>query len=216
MLGSKLTPDSFTIVNTTQDMAETLAEIQRACFPTLAKEELITAEQFRSHVRIFPAGQHAVLNENDVPVASSTDLITNIDFERPEHRYMEMSGNNWLTTHNPQGEWLYGCDIGVHPDYRGLGLGRMLYATRRALVKRLNLKGHVAGGLLKGYHKYKNVMDANTYIDKVSRGELTDPVLSVQLKQGFKIAGVINNYIDDPGCDNKAALIVWRNEEYQP
>jgi GNAT superfamily N-acetyltransferase len=197
-------------------MAEALAEIQRACFPTLSQEELITAEQFRAHIRAFPAGQHVVLNKDGVPVASSTDLITNMDFEHPEHRYMELTGNNWLTTHNPKGEWLYGCDIGVHPDYQGLGLSRMLYAARRALVKRLDLKGHVAGGMLKGYHKYKNAMDVRTYVDKVSRGELTDPVLSVQLKQGFKVAAIINHYLDDPSCDNKAALIVWHNEEHKP
>lgn len=206
----------FILKNTTEDLAEKLAHIQQACFPTLAKDELITSDHYQTHVRTFPEGQHVVLLPDGTPVASSTDMRTDFDFDHPEHRYMEITGNNWLTTHNPKGQWLYGVDIGVHPNYRGYGLSRALYEARRALVKRLGLKGHLAGGMIKGFGKYKDQMDAKTYIDQVVSGKIIDPVLTVQLKQGFSVGGIIKNYLDDPSCDNTAALIVWRNPESPP
>ena len=35
----------------------------------------------------------------------------------------------------------------------------------------------------------------------LTRDEIEDPVLSVQLKRGFEVAGIINHYLDDPSCD---------------
>jgi hypothetical protein len=71
----------------------------------------------------------------------------------------------------------------------------------------------VAGGMLVGYGKFKDRMSIETYVDKVKAGELFDPAVSVQLKVGFTIHGIIHNYVDDPSCDNKAAFIVWRNPD---
>ncbi len=58
----------------------------------------------------------------------------------------------------------------------------MLYEARQGLIRRLNLKGHVAGGMLKGYGPYKNQMSAEEYMEKLKTGEIFDPTVSVQLK----------------------------------
>lgn len=206
--------DQFQVIRSRTDMADDLAAIQEACFPTLASAERITADQFRTHIKIFPEGQMTVLTDAGRPVASSTDLICNINLDHFQHRYMDASGNNWLTTHNPDGEWLYGVDIGVHPDWRGHGLSKLLYDARKNLARRLNLRGHIAGGVLKGYGDYKDRMSAENYIQQVKTGVIFDPTLSIQLRRGFKIHGIINDYLDDPSCDNKAALIVWYSSDY--
>jgi hypothetical protein len=211
-----MTGSDFHVVQSTPAMADALAAIQQACFPTLSAAELLTADQYRRHTEIFPEGQLAVIGPGGQPVASSTDLIRHVDFDHIQHRFMEATGDNWLTTHEPDGDWLYGADIGIHPDYQGRGLSRLLYDARQDLIRRLNLKGHVAGGMLKGYGAYRAAMSAQTYIDKVVAGEIFDPTLSVQLRRGFVVAGVIDHYLDDPTCDNKAALIVWRNADYRP
>jgi GNAT superfamily N-acetyltransferase len=124
--------------------------------------------------------------------------------------------HNWLSRHDPQGEWLYGADIGVIPAYRRRGLARRLYATRRELIRRLNLRGHVAGGLLTGFGAYKAVMSVDAYVAKVRTGELVDPTVSVQLRCGFGVHGIIHNYVHDPACDGKAAFLVWHNPDYDP
>ena len=205
----------FRIVNSTVKMADALAGIQQACFPELSDGERIRAKHYRSHVRIFPDGQFAVLNSAEVPVASSTDLICRMDFDHYQHRYMEACGNNWLTTHDATGDWLYGVDIGVHPEYRGQGLSRLLYDTRKDLIRRLNLKGHVAGGIPVGYGAVKSRMTIEDYVSKVKADEIFDPTISVQLRRGFSIAGVLNDYLEDTSCDGKAVLLVWHNPDYQ-
>jgi GNAT superfamily N-acetyltransferase len=98
-----------------------------------------------------------------------------------------------LSHHDPEGDWLYGADIGVLPAYRRQGLGRRLYEARQDLIRRLQLKGHVAGGMLKGYGQVKDQMPVETYVAKVTAGQLFDPTVSVQLKMGFKVHGIIRH-----------------------
>lgn len=195
-------------------MAEQLESVQRTCFPTLSEEEIMTAAHYEAQIKRFPEGQFAVLNQTGTVVASSTDFITTVDFNNFEHRFIDAVDNNWLGNHNPNGDWLYGADIGVLPEYRQRGIATMLYNARRDLIRRLNLRGHVAGGMLKGYGQVKAQMPVEEYVAKVENGELFDPTVSIQLKRGFKIIGIIQNYVDAPSCDNKAAFIVWHNPDY--
>ena len=210
-------PSMFTLIHSRLDLVDQLAAVQRACFPLLAAAELITAAHYAAHIQRFPEGQLAMLNQDRRVVACSTDFRTSaIDFAHIEHRYMEAVDHNWLGHHDPQGVWLYGADIGVLPAYRGRGLATRLYQARQALVRRLNLRGHVAGGLLRGYGACKDTMSAEEYVAQVVAGQRHDPTLSVQLKQGFVVHGIIQHYVHDPGCDDKAAFLVWQNPDYTP
>lgn len=209
-------PERFKVVNSTPDIVQELEDVQRASFPTISEEEIMTADMYRKHIEVFPEGQFAVIDtENGRVAGCSTDFRCDFDFDHIEHSYLEASGHNWLTTHNPEGEWLYGADIGVHPDYRGCGLSTMLYKARHDLIRKLNLRGHVAGGLLSGYGKVKDEITPEDYIKQLESGEVFDPTVSIQLRRGFKIRGIIQHYVDDPSCDNKAALIVWENPDYK-
>ena len=123
--------------------------------------------------------------------------------------------HNWLGRHDPEGDWLYGADIGVLPEYRRRGLARLLYDARHGLVRRLGLRGHVAGGLLRGYGAWKSRLPVDQYVARVVAGQLVDPTLSVQLRMGFRVHGIIQHYVTDPTCDNKAAFLVWRNPDYR-
>lgn len=214
-------PDSrFRVVNSTLDMAEQLEAIQRASFPTLASQEWITATHYGSHIEKFPEGQFAVLDQAGRVVGCSTDFRTREgsfwSFESPNHTYMQAVGGNWLTHHDPNGDWLYGADIGVLSEFRNQGLGKLLYQARHDLIRRLNLRGHVAGGMPKGFHKYQEQMGIAEYVGKVVAKELFDPVLSVQLRRGFVAHAVMPDYLDDPSCGRYGVLIVWKNPDYAP
>jgi len=222
-------PDGrFAVVQSERWMIEQLEAIQQASFPSLAREELITAEQYAAHIQVFPSGQHAVVereareadsrSERSVPlrpkvVACSTDFRTRIDFSHYQHKYIEAVGGNWLTRHDPQGDWLYGADIGVHPEFRGFGLSTLLYTARQALVMELGLKGHVAGAMPKGYAPHQRDLYIEQYVARVVKGEMFDPVLSIQLKRGYSVWGIIPDYLDDPSCGNYGVFVVWRNPE---
>ena len=208
-------PETFTVVNSTPAMADQLEAVQRASFPTLAEEEIMTAAHYRAQIERFAEGQFAIITGDGNVVGCSTDFRTTIDFDNYQHRYIDAVDHNWLGNHNPNGDWLYGADIGILPNYRRRGLARLLYNARRDLIRRLNLRGHVAGGMLKGYGRVKDQMSVETYVEKLKRGEMFDPTVSVQLKTGWEIHGILYDYVDDPTCDNKSAFIIWRNPEYR-
>ncbi|MFL6378563.1 MAG: hypothetical protein ACJ72R_14030 [Nitrososphaeraceae archaeon] len=42
----------------------------------------------------------------------------------------------------------YGTDISTHPKYRHEDIGKMLYDTRKQLVRELNLRRMIGGGRL--------------------------------------------------------------------
>jgi GNAT superfamily N-acetyltransferase len=194
------------VVPTTPQYARPLEKIQPLIFPTLKPEELFTEAHYLHHHRLFPQGQFTALVHQDghwVVAGSTVTFRINFSFFEKEHSFEEAIDSGWLSNHNPEGEWLYGADVSVHPDYRGLGLSKMLYDARRALVR-------------PGYHRYRDQMDIETYVDKVVAGELTDPTLTAQVRSGFRVKRVLYNHITDPRSNNCAALIVRQNPQYHP
>ena len=132
---------AVSIVNSTVGMADELEAIQRASFPTLAEGELITAAHYR--VGTSSAFRKASWPPSPRPAGRSparrtsgrrrTSITSSIVIDAVDH--------NWLGRHDPDGDWLYGADIGVVPEYRRRGIARLLYGARHALVRRLNLRG---------------------------------------------------------------------------
>src|SRR5215212_9718593 len=133
------------IANTRPEHLPALAKHQRICFPTLAPDEWMTEEHFASHLHLFPAGQHVALDGSRVVGQSSTFRIGGAR-ALAQHQYMDILGQSYFTNHDPHGDWLYGADMSVHPDYRGRGQAGKLYAARKELIRRLNMRGMVAGG----------------------------------------------------------------------
>ena len=90
----------------------------------------------------------------------------------------------------------------------------MLYAARKDLVMKLNLRRMISGGRLFNYCDYANKMSALEYAEKVIRGELRDPVLSFELDNGFKFIKILQNYLDDVRSLNYASFIEWLNPKF--
>lgn len=191
-----------------------LAQLQRDCYPTLAAHELMREEHFASQYALFREGQIVVLDGERV-VGQGSGFFIDFDFAHPNHRFSEIADNFYFRSHMPDGAWYYGADISVHPDYRGRGLGKLLYQARKQVVVRYNRRGIVAGGLIPGYARVRGQMTPHEYVQRVVAGEFKDPTLSFQLRDGFQVWGMIENYIDDSASDNWATLIVWENPEHR-
>jgi ribosomal protein S18 acetylase RimI-like enzyme len=142
-------------------------------------------------------------------------IFLDFDFEHPQHSLYGIAGNHACENHDPAGEWYYGTDISVHPDYRRRGIGKRLYELRKDLVRRYNKRGIVAGGALPGFGDHKANMTALEYVTEVAAGELYDPTLTFQIQNGFEVFGVISDYFSDARSDNWASLIVWENSDYR-
>ena len=202
------------LVNIEPRYAGALERLQLECFPTLARHELMREEHFLSHYQIFPEGDFVALEvtpEGERVVGLGSGFLTDFDFENSNHTFKEVIAEGYYTNHNPNGAWYYGADISVHPVFQGRGVGKKLYEARKDLVRERGLKGIVAGGVLPGYAAHKDRLSVPNYVQKVVAGELFDPTLSFQLRNGFEVRGLLEGYLEDEASDNWATLIVWEN-----
>lgn len=201
----------------TQADTPALVELNIAAYPVLANENVVWGEaHLRSHLRIFPMGQLvAVVKGRIVGAASSLIVDMGPDVLR-NHTWSGVTDSGYFNNHNPKGDTLYGADVYVHPDARGLGVGAALYEARRKLCRKLNLRRILAGGRLWNYEDHAADMTPQEYAERVAAGELRDLVLSFQLREGFQLRGVMPNYLLDPNSHNHASLIEWLNPDHQP
>ncbi|HVX51568.1 MAG TPA: bifunctional GNAT family N-acetyltransferase/carbon-nitrogen hydrolase family protein [Chitinophagaceae bacterium] len=165
-------------------------------------------------INIFKEGQF-VVKANGKVVGCALSIIVDYDKFEDEHTYRQITGNYSFSTHNPKGDILYGIEVFIHPNYRGLRLGRRLYDARKELCERFNLKGIVFGGRIPGYHKYADTLSPKQYIQKVRAREIHDPVLNFQLSNDFHVKKVLRGYMpDDSQSKEFAVLLEWDNIYY--
>ena len=186
--------------------ADELEALQRIVFPTLKVDELILAVHYLRHLEVFPEGQFVITDRGKV-IAMTTTMRSNFDFDHYHHTFKETIAGGWLTNHNSNGDWLYGLDVGVHPDYRGNGLSRFLYRARHEVAAHLGLKGQVTVGMLNGYGGVSNLISGEVYYEELLQGKRTDPTITPQLRIGFEPIALIAEYLNDPACGNFGVLI---------
>jgi predicted amidohydrolase len=93
----------------------------------------------------FPDGQ-VVIKANGKVAGCALSIKVNYDNIDDQHTYKEITGNYSFDTHIDDGDILYGIDIFIKPEFRGLKLGRRLYDYKKELCEKQNLEGIVFGG----------------------------------------------------------------------
>ena len=186
--------------------AAALEELQSIIFPTLSAAERLRAEQYLHHLSIFPEGQWVLLDGQRV-VGATTTMRSTEEEGLSQHTFIAMSGGGWLTQHRPDGEWLYGLDMGILPDFRGRGLSRLLYRARHHLVRRLGLRGQLTVGMMNGYGIVAGEISGEEYYRQWRDGLREDPTLTPQRKIGFRPMALIPGYLDDPACGGFGVLL---------
>jgi GNAT superfamily N-acetyltransferase len=213
--------DGLAVYRTAPEHARGLEELQRIVFPTLAPEQRFAAEHYLWHIELFPDGQLCVIDRRagDRIVGMTTTIPRDFDFDHPGHTFADVIAGGYLGAKPPTGRWLYGADLGVHPDHRRRGIARALYAARHEVVRRLGLLGQLTVGMPSGYGALKHELTAEQYYAELASGARTDPTISAQLRIGFTLRGLIPGYIDDPVCDRYGIVLVLpadREVRYPP
>lgn len=172
--------------------------------------------QFELLLKKFPEGQIGV--EVDGALAGAAlAIVVNYEALGDRHSYPDVHGHGTFSTHSPQGDTLYGLDIVVDPERRGIRLGRRLYEARKQLCENLNLRAIVAGGRIPGYAAKQDSLSPKAYIQKVAAREIYDEVLTFQLNNGFHVRKVLQGYLPyDSESKAFATLIEWLNVEHRP
>ncbi len=200
----------FLTINDYQELKEAMIE---------AYSNMPGSYWFESHIKSlidkFPEGQ-VVIKVNDQLAGCALSIIVDYDKYDDKHTYMEITGNYTFSTHTPNGDVLYGIDIFIKPEFRGLRLGRRLYDYRKELCERLNLKSVAFGGRIPNYHKYSDTLTPKEYIARVRRKEIQDPVLNFQVSNDFHPAKILKNYLEGDEASNEyAVLLEWDNIYYE-
>ena len=163
----------------------------------------------------FPEGQ-VVVKVNGEIAGCALSIIIELDKFGDAHTYRQITGDFTFDTHTDDGDTLYGIDIFIKPEYRGLRLGRRLYDYRKELCEKRNLKGILFGGRIPNYHKYEGKLSPKEYIEKVKSREIHDPVLNFQLSNDFYPVRVLKGYLQgDEVSKEFAVLLRWNNIYYE-
>ena len=171
-------------------------------------------KKFEAQLNVFPEGQICLEDKGKI-IGAAFSLI--VDYEKfgDKHTYDEITGDAYLTTHDPNGDVLYGVDVFVSPHYRGLRLGRRLYEARKDLCRNLNLKSIIAGGRIPNYLKYAEKLTPQQYIEQVKSKDIYDPILTFQLSNDFEVKQVLKAYLpEDKESKGFATLLQWHNMYY--
>lgn len=125
-------------------------------YPSL-EEPYWTEQEIESLIEKFPDGQ-IIIRVNGELAGCALSIIVDYDRFSDAHTYQEITANYTFESHDDEGDVLYGIDIFILPEFRGLRLGRRMYDYRKELVEKMNLKGIAFGGRIPEYHQYASEM----------------------------------------------------------
>lgn len=187
-----------------------IIELTRLTYPEDTEEYPPAA--IRGHINHFPEGQFVVEYQGKIVGYCATFKISG-DIALKPHTWDEITVEGFGSRHDPDGDYIYGMDVCVHPEYRGLRIGNRLYTARKRLCQAEGLKGIVFGGRIPNYRKNaRKFPDVKDYINAVINKDVRDPVLSFQLRNQFELIGVLPKYLpSDKESKGYAAHLLWRN-----
>lgn len=169
----------------------------------------------QSLIEKFPEGQVVIKINQQVAGCALSIIVEDEQFE-DQHTYRAITADYSFDTHTADGNLLYGIDVFIKPEFRGLRLGRRLYDYRKELCEKLNLKGIAFGGRIPNYHKYAEELTPKEYIAKVRRREIHDPVLNFQISNDFHPVKILKGYLEGDEASNEfAVLMEWDNIYYE-
>ena len=191
-----------------------LREAMRSSYLNM-HDAIWTEKEITRLIKKFPEGQ-VVIKINGELAGCALSIIVDYDKFEDNHTYKQITGNDTFNTHDDEGDVLYGIDVFISPEYRGMRLGRRLYDYRKELCEKLNLKSIVFGGRMPNYHKYMKDYTPKQYIAEVRRKQIDDPVLNFQISNDFHPTKVMKGYLEgDRDSNDFAILMEWDNIYYQ-
>jgi ribosomal protein S18 acetylase RimI-like enzyme len=205
------TPQDIVVRPTRPEDFDNVIALTRQVYPTTPPW---THAQLASHLSVFPEGQ-LVAVAGDRVVGMAASLIVYWDDYDFGTSWRDFTGSGTFSNHDPKrGRTLYAAEVMVAPDLQGRGVGGRLYAARRDLVTRLELRRIRSGARLRGYHRFADQMTADEYVAAIVAGKVRDATLSFQLRHGFTVLGVVDHYLrHDPESLGHAAVIEWLNPQ---
>jgi GNAT superfamily N-acetyltransferase len=180
-----------------EDIPE-VVDLQPIVFPPPFSPDLLwKPSDLEKHLSVFPEGQFvATLGQKIIASCSNTRLV----------RYdKDLKWEDAITGFESDGTILFGLDISVHPDYRGLGIGRAFYNLRKRLVTGY----YMTVCRVPDFHLSPQ-LTAQEYVNKVINSELTDRTLTPFLRYEMKVVDILRGHMIDPESRDTSVVLEWR------
>lgn len=210
---STSTKSTIELRNATKKDLDGIVELSKRVYRDMPSYRI---DMIRGQLTHFAEGCFVVTLDKKIIAYSASILVLQNVALRP-HTWSEITGGGYGSTHNKDGEYLYGFETCVDPEIRGHRIGQRIYSARKRLVRFKKLKGIVFGGRIPSFHKkYKKVDGVQDYIEKVKAKKLKDSTLGFHLRTGFEVIGVLENYLpSDSESRGFAVHLKWENPEFK-
>lgn len=207
------------------DLPQIMAVEQSAWDP----EWQATEDKFVARIETFPKGAIGIFSEGQL-VGTSTSMLFNFDIKEIENYHKswdQITGNGYITTHNPEGNALYVVSVATHKNFQGQGLGRKLVEAQKELAMKEELDWVVLGARMPGFREHLvktgkgelpvgdefNEEAKNYLFLKRKDGKAVDPEIRFyQDYCGFKIGTLIADFGSDKASCNFGVLM-FRNSK---
>lgn len=110
---------ALTVRNANPDDIPGLIVLSARAYPDL---EPYTASMLLGQMSNYPDGQFVVEYEGEI-VGYAASFKIDEDLALAPHTWATITGGGYAARHNPNGAWLYGMEVCVHPERRRLRIG---------------------------------------------------------------------------------------------
>jgi len=169
-------------------------------------------DSLHAQINHFPDGQMVVEFDGKIIGFCATFIISEEEATK-SHTWKEITGGGLASRHDPLGDFLYGMDICVDPEFRGKKIGERLYNERVKLCQKFRLKGILFGARIPGYAKRKKIYPTpELYLEAIKAKKIKDPTISFQMNNGFEPIAIFHHYLpSDADSLGNAVLMKWEN-----
>jgi GNAT superfamily N-acetyltransferase len=166
--------------------------------------------------RLYPRGQVLCFFDDELIGANLARIVPFETYAAP-HTQEECIDLERYIPEAIVGDWIYGLDIFVHPQYQNLKIGKQVYELFYRNVCEDNFKGVVGICRAVNYLAHQHEMDLETYVAKVKARELNDNVLSFHLRNGGEFVSISPEFCDhDEASGGYGVFLKFPNPDYRP
>jgi predicted amidohydrolase len=181
--------------------------LEKKVYPSMSAT---SQKEITEYIRRFPEGQLVALSGQKI-IGYCYSTRVSEEFALKSHTYTQIEGH-----YEPKGEFLYGLEMCVDPEYQKHHIGHSLHDARKMLCDQLDLKGIVIGCRMSHYAEHHKVAKtANNYVKLVLDEKLNDPTIMFQIHNGFEFIDVLKGYLpEDKNSLGYAVHLVWHNPKW--
>ena len=109
---------------------EGIRTVMAKAYSSLGAHGVYSEAQLLGQMHQFPEGQF-VATYNDRIIGYCATFLIPESLALKTHDWATITGRGYASRHDPHGDWVYGMDVCIDPEFRGRRIGQRLYNERK-------------------------------------------------------------------------------------